>query len=367
MAKPVDNRVRALRETRGLSQAELAEAAALSRQSVSAIETGRATPAVDVALRIARALECRVEDLFSPQPQSTLEFEPASTTLGTRVALARVGGRWVGHPLSRSELRTSADGFVVSGQGRRGPSAAPLRSAADLARTVVVMGCAAGLGVLADRLNARAGAGRFLWLSRSSAAAVEALDREHTHVSGVHLVDPETGEADLRSVRALARSTPLAIFTLARWELGLVTAAKNPKRIRSVSDFSRRGLRLVAREPGSGAQRVLEAEVKRAGVPLSIARSAQIRANGQLEVACAVSMGAADGGIASRDAALAFGLDFHPLSEERYDLVLPETSLADPRIQRLIDEVTAQPFRRELESLGYDARASGERVAMSPN
>jgi molybdate-binding protein len=110
---------------------------------------------------------------------------------------------------------------------------------------------------------------------------------------------------------------------------------------------------------------VLEGELRRAGLPLALARSAQVRASGQLEVACAVSMGAADGGIASRDAAIAFGLDFQPLSEERYDLVLPESELEDPRIQRLLDEVTTQPFRRELESLGYDARPSGERVAMS--
>ena len=50
-------------------------------------------------------------------------------------------------------------------------------------------------------------------------------------VWGIHLVDPDTGAADLRQVRALARTRPLALITLARWEVGLVTATKNPKRI----------------------------------------------------------------------------------------------------------------------------------------
>jgi putative molybdopterin biosynthesis protein len=363
---PTGNQVRAIREARGISQAALADAASLSRQSVSAIETGRATPAVDVALRIARALECRVEDLFASPAQAALEVEPASPALGARVALARVAGRWVAHPLQRTELRAAADGLVESVAAKRA-AVTPLRSAAELSRTIVVMGCAVGLGVLAERLNTRSGAGRFLWLSRSSTAAVEALSRRHTHVAGVHLVDPDTGEADLRAVRALARSAPVALFTLARWELGLVTAAKNPKRIRSVADFSRRGLRLVTREPGAGAQRVLEAELRRAGLPLSIARAAQVRASGQLEAACAVSIGAADGGIVSRDAALAFGLEFQPLSEERYDLVVPASELDDPRISRLLEEVTAQSFRRELESLGYDARPAGEHVATLSN
>jgi putative molybdopterin biosynthesis protein len=366
LAKLLPNQVRALREARGLSQVSLAAASLLTRQSVSAIEAGRSTPAVDVALRIARALDCRVEDLFSHPAPPPLAVEPASRSLGPRVALARIAGRWVAHPLHRGDARTSADGLVIS--ARRGRSSAgtltvqPARSAAELARTIVLMGCAAALGVLADRLNARAGAGRFTWLSRSSTAAVEALARKQTHLAGVHLVDPETGEADLRDVRAIERGTKLALITLAHWEVGLVTAAKNPRRIRSVADLGRRGLRLVARESGSGAQRVLESELRRAGLPLSLARSAPMRASGQLETACAVAIGAADGGIASRDAAIAFRLDFVPLSHERYDLVLPVSELEDARVQRLLDEVTSGAFRRELESLGYDVRASGERV-----
>lgn len=367
MPKPLQNQVRALREARSLSQVDLAEASRLTRQSVSAIETGRSTPAVDVALRIARALDCRVEDLFSQPAPDLLAVEPSSAALGPRVALARIGGRWVAHPLHRSDARASADGLVISARRSRGSAerltVQPVRSTAELARTVVLMGCAAGLGVLADRLNARVGAGRFTWLSRSSTAAVEALAHKQTHLAGVHLVDPDTGEADLRDVRVLGRDRPLALITLAHWDVGLVTQPKNPKRIRSVADFGRRGLRLVARESGSGAQRVLETELRRAGLPLSLARSARVRASGQLETACAIAIGAADGGIASRDAAIAFGLDFAPLSQERYDLVLPLSELEDSRLQRLLSEVTSGSFRRELESLGYDARAAGERVS----
>jgi molybdate-binding protein/DNA-binding XRE family transcriptional regulator len=367
MSNPPRNQVRALRESRGLSQVGLAETARLSRQSIGAIEAGRTTPAVDVALRIAQALDCRVEDLFAQPATESLTAEPASSALGPRVALARVAGRWIAHPLQRSDMRHAADGLVTGGRGSRTPRGSvavqTVRPASELARTFVMMGCAAGLGVLAERLSTRAGSGRFLWLSRASTGAIDALARTQTHLAGVHLVDPETGAADLRQVRALARTQPLALITLARWEVGLVTAAKNPKRIRSVADFGRRELRLVTRESGSGAQRVLEAELRRAGLPLSLARAARVRASGQLEAACAVAMGAADGGIVSRDAALAFGLEFLPLSVERYDLVVPVSERQDPRMLRLLDEVASGPFRRELESLGYDARSSGDRVA----
>ncbi len=77
----------------------------------------------------------------------------------------------------------------------------------------------------------------------------------------------------------------------------------------------------------------------------------------------AVSIGAADVGVATRDAAIGFDLGFMPLAEECYDLAIPVAGLEDTRIQRLLDVMTSAEFRRELTSLGYDVRSCGERVA----
>jgi molybdate-binding protein len=73
-------------------------------------------------------------------------------------------------------------------------------------------------------------------------------------------------------------------------------------------------------------------------------------------------MGAADAGIATKDAALSFGLPFLPLAEERYDLVIPSELQSEPRMQRLLDLMTALTFRKELSAIGYDVRCCGERV-----
>src|SRR5687767_7941348 len=86
--------LRAAREALGLSQAALAAATRLSRQSIGAIESGRAVPAVDVALRIAAALQQSVEALFGvPAAAPVLTTEPvAAAQSGSRVALAQIGG-----------------------------------------------------------------------------------------------------------------------------------------------------------------------------------------------------------------------------------------------------------------------------------
>lgn len=337
-----------------MSQQALAEAAALSRQSVGAIEAGRSTPAVDVALRLARALDCRVEELFGAGDVDRLAVEAAAPLTG-RVALAHVGGRWVAHPLD--DLRLSADALAVP--ARRGRLEVELvRSAAEARANLVIMGCAAALGLLADRLNARPGAGRFVWLPRASTPALVALAAGHAHLAGVHLVDDATGEANVPDVRR--HTGAVALVTLARWEAGLVAAAGNPKKIRGAADLGRRGLRLVTREPGSGARRLLDRELGRAGTGVA---ARQLQARGHLEVASAVAIGAADVGVATRDAALAHGLHFVPLAEERYDLVIPRALADDPRIVRMLDAMTAAAFRRELAALGYDTRPCGERVA----
>ena len=350
--------MRQVRESRGVSQIALAAAAGLSRQSVGAIEAGRAVPAVDVALRLARALGCPVEQLFGASEPTRLAPEFSSSPMTGRVALAQIAGRWVSYPLVGDSARLSADGLVADGTRQRS-EVELLRPLVDVRDNLVMMGCAAALGLLADRLNSSPGAGRFLWFGRSSTAALEALAYGHAHVAGVHLTDADTGEANVSDVRRHPGVGAVVLITLARWEAGLVAAPGNPRRIRGPADLGRRGLRLVTREPGSGAQRLLERALQCEG----IRQGTTMQLHGHFEVAHAVAIGAADVGIATRDAAIVHGLHFVPLAEERYDLVIPLHALDDPRIQRLLDTLTAAACRGELSSLGYDVRSSGDRVA----
>lgn len=355
------NRVRELREAKVLAQVTLAERARLSRQSLGAIEAGRATPAVDVALRIARALDCDVEALFGDaSAEPLLETDLPSSTAPARVALAHIRDRWVSLPLTGDGIRSAADGLVRSSRGKRA-WIDPMRPLAEPRENLVLTGCATGLALLSDRLNSRPGPGRFLALPGSSLAALDALTTGFTHVAGVHLTD-DGADANVTHVQKLRLSEPLALVTLARWEAGLLTR-QDDARISSVADLARPRVRLVAREKGAGAQRLLERQLRAAGVSVEVARSAPLVASGHLEVARAIAMNAADAGVATRDAALAFGLRFIPLAEERYDLVLARALLADPRVERLLDVLVSQAMRRELTALGYDTAQTGRRVA----
>lgn len=58
------NKVRSLREERGLSQGQLAESLDVSRQTINSIETGRYTPSLPLAIGLARFFGKKVEEMF---------------------------------------------------------------------------------------------------------------------------------------------------------------------------------------------------------------------------------------------------------------------------------------------------------------
>ncbi len=67
----MENEIREKRAERKLSQAALAEAMGVSRQTINAIETGRYLPSLPLALALARYFEASVEDMFTPEPGDT--------------------------------------------------------------------------------------------------------------------------------------------------------------------------------------------------------------------------------------------------------------------------------------------------------
>ncbi len=378
------NHVRALREAAGLTQSALASLVGVSRQSLSSIEGGRTMPGVHIALRIAAILNTTVEHVFQ-LPESTHEesvraeavrVQPDSFSAPqSRVTLAQIQGRWLAFPLEHQTTHRAADGIARAATRQKQIEIHPLRSLQEARENLVLTGCAGALGLLADQLNVPAGhrtdaqavVGRVIWFHGSSTAALKAIANHQTHIAGVHLVDPRTGESNTADVRRHTGNLPLALITLANWQTGILVPAGNRRAIQSGDCLARPDLRIAIRERGAGTRRLLENLWKKAGKPARAPDDApELLVRSHMEVAQAIAIGVADTGIASQDAALAYNLDFIPLADERYDLVIPLLSLEDARVQRLLNHLTSSAYRLELGALGYDTTSSGNRVEYSP-
>jgi putative molybdopterin biosynthesis protein len=186
-----------------------------------------------------------------------------------------------------------------------------------------------------------------------------ALARGEAHVAGSHLHDAASGGFNLPFVRRMV-PMPCTVVAFSVWEEGLVLAPGNPLGVRAVEDLARPGLRLVNREPGSGSRSLLDAELEAVGISGASIPGYGTTLPGHLAVSEAVALGLADVGVAIRAAANALGLDFVPLRQERYDLVIPNTHLDHPGVLALLDALKRRSLRTQIEALGgYDVSVMG--------
>jgi len=177
-------------------------------------------------------------------------------------------------------------------------------------------------------------------------------------VSGAHLLD-ESGEYNTAYVRRFFPDREMEMVTLAHRTQGLMLSPSNPKRIKRMADLTRTNVRFVNRNPGSGTRLWFDTELKKTGgVPAAIHGYDHIVAT-HTEAASLIESGRADAAIGLQAAAHQHGLDFIPLFEERYDLVLPHEN--EKVISPILDHIQAVDFRRSLDSLtGYNTAHSGE-------
>jgi putative molybdopterin biosynthesis protein len=369
----IGNNLAPLRQKRGISVARLAAMAGVARQTVYAMEAGSFVPNTEVALKLARALECRVEDLFQLQagaPSEAARTEKVVLLPGTEgvlpgqsVQLCRVGERLVGTAPPRvSWYFPPSDAIAVRRSTKSGMANVRLtESERDFDRRVLVAGCDPGISVLA-RCVQRAGV-ELVLAHRNSSQALQLLKTECIHIAGTHLRDEATGDSNREAISALFAEGSVAVISYAVWEEGIVAAEGNPKGIRGVEDLARKDISIINREAGAGSRKLLDAQLKRLGIRSSAVLGYRNLANGHLAAAEQVGSGTVDCCIAPGPVARSLGLTFIPLVKERYDLALRVGDLDRPGIRVLMETLNRASFRRELESLGgYDAAEAGQRL-----
>ncbi|MGQ9483530.1 MAG: molybdopterin biosynthesis protein [Desulfosoma sp.] len=293
-----------------------------------------------------------------------------------RVIVGRVQDRLVAMPLQKGAgVITSlvrADGLVQIPQESEGINEGEsvrvrlLRAEEDLEHTLVMIGSHDNtLDVLAAELKR---ADPRLHLSSSNVGSLGgllALKRGQAHCAGVHLLDPSLGDYNRSYVERYLRGLPVRLVELVRRRQGLVVAPGNPKNIRSVQDLFRPDVRFVNRQAGSGTRILLDYELAKIGRSSEGIQGYDWEEYTHMAVAVNVLSGNADCGMAIYAAAKALGLDFLPVCEERYDLVVPEACWNDTKIQTLLQVIVSERFRRLVAAMGgYDPSHSGTVVSV---
>jgi len=181
-------------------------------------------------------------------------------------------------------------------------------------------------------------------------------------VSGSHLLD-ESGEYNTPFVRHLFPDRGVEIVTLAYRTQGLMLMSGNPQAIRKISDVAKPNVRFANRNAGSGTRLWFDAELRRLKIPTEKINGYDRVVITHSEAASAVRSGRADAALGLQAAAHQHALDFIPLFEERYDLVLPREN--EKTLAPVLDYLQTASFRNELNTLtGYNSAHSGEQILL---
>ena len=319
---------------------------------------------------IARWLGRRPNEL--PTETATLTrkiVSPAGDDDFVRVAVGKVGDKLLAAPLSRGAgVITSlvqADGLALIPNGTQGMEAGEqvqvrmYRSKREIEKTILSIGSHdLTLDLMAqflaehDRRLASANVG--------SQGGLVALRRGEAHFAGSHLLNPETGEYNISYIRQYMPNIPVKVVALVMREQGLILSKGNPKEIKSLPDITKPDVQFVNRQRGAGTRVLLDYHLKKLQIPQSSIEGYKQDEYTHLGVAAAVASGRADCGLGIAAAAQALELDFIPLFQERYDLVIPKQFADDDLLAPLFGLLADPALRLAVSQLtGYDVSVMG--------
>lgn len=359
--------LKSIRQSKGLSQSQLAALVGVKRQAIYDIESGKYTPNTTLALRLAKQLACKVEDLFCeqiPEQERPIALLEEGGRDNSRAAVAKVRGRLVGYPLvgkgSLNDGLRAADGLLRSDGGK----VRLLCSEQSLDNTVMLLGCDPAFSILGAHVSRYAPEVRIHCRFASSHRALQGLAAGNAHLAGTHLHNTQPGEANVVLAQNLLSGSKATVVAFSLMEEGLMVAPGNPFRIRTVEDLAGGRIRLANRETGAALRTLLDDYLGRFGIPNNSVAGYDNEVTGHIEGAQMVAYNFADAALGLRAVADAYGLDFVPIESVRCDLVFPNDLLDRPAVQIVLNTLQDRNLRQELRALpGYESSHTGAVIA----
>jgi putative molybdopterin biosynthesis protein len=302
---------------------------------------------------------------------------PLSSKLGVeefiRIKLGKVGKTLMASPASRGAgavmSLVQADGFLIVPSNSEGIGAGEqvnielLRDEHEIENTLVFIGSHDNiLDVLANLLHRLRPICRLSSAHVGSMGGIMAIKRGEAHLAGTHLLDEQTGEYNVSFIKRYLAGIPLQLINLAYRDQGLLVTKGNPKGITGFKDLTRRDVRFINRQRGAGTRLLTDMHMKQLDIDTDRVIGYDKEEYTHMNVASAVASNNADTGPAIRAAAIALGLDFVPLAQERYDIILPMEHSDDPKVRAFLQTIKkSNEFAKTVNNLGgYDLRDCGK-------
>lgn len=186
------------------------------------------------------------------------------------------------------------------------------------------------------------------------------LHRRTADFAGIHLWDEQTEQYNVPFIRYVLPGESVTLVNLVQRVQGWITAPGNPLNLQTWEDITKRNLRFVNRQKGSGTRLRLDSFLSKSDIDASVIKGYEHEESTHSGVAYRIANGEFDAGIGVKAAADKLGLGFVPLFHERYDLAcLADTSRSE-QWQQLVSVLGSPGFQHAVYSQGgYDTTLTG--------
>ena len=199
----------------------------------------------------------------------------------------------------------------------------------------------------------------------SSFEGLLALYEKKVDAAACHLYAVDEKSFNVPYVKRLMPGVKAVLVNISYRKQGFYVAAGNPKEIRGWRDLARRDVSILNRRPGSSARILLDGQLCRMDLDPRQIKGYEREMKSHLTMAAAIADGEADLALGTeRISRQIDGLDFIPLLEERYDLVLRRDAMDTPAVEAILEILRSAAFKKEIRHFtGNDYRDIGKIVA----
>lgn len=296
-----------------------------------------------------------------------------------RVNVGNVNGNYVANPLTRSASVTmslvKSDGIVIVPPEHLGIEQGDtvevelFRPLEEIDAAILFSGshdlC---IDVLSALMKEKEHSSKIIASHTGSMAGISAIKRGETHMAGIHLLDPETGEYNISYVKRFLSELDIVLVPFLKRKQGFIVPKNNPLNIQTVEDLKSKRATYVNRQRGAGTRILFDYLLNQNQISPDEIIGYDREMFTHLSVAAEVNMEKDNVGMGIYSAAKAMDLDFIPVAEESYDLIMSQSFFEGEKGQKLLEVMKSERFKDIVEEFGgYEVCTNVEPIFFSKN
>jgi len=198
-----------------------------------------------------------------------------------------------------------------------------------------------------------------------SMGGLKALKQNLCHIAASHLI-ADNEEYNFPFLKDELNQLP-AVVNFCLREQGILVQKKNPKQIRSVKDLDKADITIINRPLGTGTRQLFDRELKKAGINSENIAGYENTLTRHMDIGLEILTNKADAGPGIKPVAKILGLDFIPICQERFDLLINKDRFFDQGIQLFLSLLKGKVIKATAEEYGgYDLSMTGKMIYPEP-